>query len=77
MTFFTYTVLKMDSELIETTSLWHYSYQLMIDKSKEREKENAELRQTGMPELAGNTLQLVISRVKKENCVLLYDIMHS
>lgn len=49
----------------------------MIDKSKEREKENAELRQTGMPKLAGNTLQLVISRVKKENCVLLYDIMHS
>lgn len=53
------------------------SYQLMIDKSKEREKENAELRQTGMPQLAGNTLQLVISKVKKENCVLLYDIMHS
>jgi len=49
----------------------------MIDKSKEREKENAELRQTGMPQLAGNTLQLVISKVKKENCVLLYDIMHS
>ena len=49
----------------------------MIDKSKEREKENAELRQTGMPKLAGNTLQLVVSRVKKENCVLLYDIIHS
>ena len=55
----------MDSELIKTTSLWLYSYQLMIDKSKEREKENTELRQTGMPQLAGNTSQLLIASVKK------------
>ena len=37
----------------------------MIDKSKEREKENTELRQTGMPQLAGNTSQLLIASVKK------------